>query len=203
MIYRAHRCERRHHVRAPSKGPHGQTAPNHLAQGREVRRDVVEALGAAGGHAKARHDLIEDQKGAGTRAERAKGIQEGLIRGDAIHIARDGLDDNAGDFRASRGKEGRDRLHIVIGQGQGVLREVRRYPGGVRLTQGQGTGARLDQQGIDMAVVAAFEFHHAIPSREPPGEAQGAHGCFRSRVHHAHLGHGRHHAHDLLRHGHF
>ena len=53
-------------------------------------------------HAKAGHHLVEDEHGAVAVAHGAQPLQETLARQYQAHVARDGLDDDAGDFSRSR-----------------------------------------------------------------------------------------------------
>ena len=62
--HRPERRQRLHHVAAAADGADRQPAADHLAERREVGRDVVLGLGAAGVEAEAGDHLVEDQQRA-------------------------------------------------------------------------------------------------------------------------------------------
>ncbi|MBP1725402.1 MAG: hypothetical protein H6Q51_700 [Deltaproteobacteria bacterium] len=53
-------------------------------------------------------------------------------------------------------------------------------PGTSRDTQGGYPGAGLDQQGVDVPVVAAVELDDLVSPRMAAGQAKGAHGRLRT-----------------------
>ena len=64
------------------------------------------------------------------------------------------------------------------------FRKLPGYAGTAGYAQGSHAGARLDQEGIGMAVIAAFEFDDLVSARIAPGQTDGAHDGFRSGTHH-------------------
>src|SRR5689334_19152187 len=52
---------------------------------------------------------------------------------------------------------------------------------------GERTAAGIDQQGVDMPVIAAFELDYFIPLREPARQANARHRRFGAAVYHPHL----------------
>src|SRR5205807_7051684 len=51
-----------HDLRRAADGRQGESAPDHLAEGRQVGDDAVVLLRAAVGQAEARDDLVEDER---------------------------------------------------------------------------------------------------------------------------------------------
>jgi hypothetical protein len=120
-------------------------------------------------HAKARHHFIEDQHGAITIADRAQPGQEARARHDEVHVAGDGLDDDAGDARAVGLECGLDRIKIVVGKHEGLAGDRRGHAGRRRLAESQRTGARLYEQAVAVAVITTCEFDDGAA----PGKAAG------------------------------
>ena len=85
-------------------------------------------------------------------ALRAQGLEKGLVRHDHAHVARDRFDDNGGDLVTVFGKSLLDGLFVVVGHENGVLGKVLGYARAARGSQGQGTGAGLDQHVVHVAV---------------------------------------------------
>ena len=56
-----------------------------------------------------------------------------------------------------------------------------------RVAKGKGTRARFDQQGIAMAVVAAFKFDDFAAAGKAARQTNGAHGGLGPRTGHSHL----------------
>ena len=74
----------------------------------------------------------------------------------------------------------------------------RRNAGGVGDAQRRHAGAGLDQQRIDVAVIAAFELDGEVAAGESARHAQRAHGGFGAGVDQAHHLHGRNDLRDQL-----
>ena len=62
-------------------------------------------------------------------ADLAQGLQKSRQRGDAVHIAGDRFDDDAGDLRADLVEGFPHLCTVVVVQGDGVLRQGGGYPG--------------------------------------------------------------------------
>ena len=93
LVDRPERGQPFHDVAAPAEGADRHAAADDLAERRQVRPDAIERLRAAGGDAKAGHDLVEDQHHAMRRAQVAQLFQETGHRRHAVHVAGNGLDD--------------------------------------------------------------------------------------------------------------
>ena len=102
-----------------------------------------------------------------------------------------GLDDDGGDLLAAS-RRGRRALGVVVGEDDGVRREVCGHAGGVGLAVGECAGAGGDEQRIDVAVVAAVELDDEVAFGEAAGEADGGHGGLGAGVAHADLFDGGH-----------
>ena len=74
---------------------------------------------------------------------------------------------------------------MIVGEGDGLGGEGAGDAGGVWLAKGEGSGAGGDEEGVGVAVVAAFKFYDFIAPGEAAGEADGGHGGFGAGVDHA------------------
>ncbi len=182
----------RHHVGAPAESADGHAAADDLAEGGEIGFDPVQGLGAAERDAETGHDLVENQQAAVVVAAAAQGREKPGQRRHAVHVARYRLDDDSGNALAVLGEGLLDLRRVVEIQGQRMRREIRGHAGRGRHAEGQGAGARLDQQRIGVSVVTAFELHDGVTTREAACQTNGRHGRFGARAHHAHLLHRRH-----------
>jgi hypothetical protein len=117
----------------------------------------------------------------------AQAFQEARGRLDQIHVAGDRLDDDAGDVGAMLGESLAHGVQVVVFQGQRVRNEFRRHAGRAGVAEGQQARARLHQQAVRMAVVAAFELHDLGAAGGAAGQADGRHGRFGARADQAHL----------------
>ena len=52
------------------------------------------------------------------------------------------------------------RVDIVVGGVEGIERSTFGYAGAVRSAEGEGTGTRLDEEAVAVAVVATFKFNY-------------------------------------------
>jgi hypothetical protein len=105
-----------HDRASAAERPDRHAAADHLAERGQVRRHVEEALRAPRVHAKTRHHFIEDQHRSVAIADRAQPAQEIAARHHEVHVARDWLDDDAGDARAVDLERGLERIEIVVGK---------------------------------------------------------------------------------------
>ena len=82
----------RHDLFATGNRRQRKPAADHLSQGADVRNDAIVFLGAPIGEAKARHNLVEDQRNAILPGDLPQALQEFGFRCDqALHR----LDDHA------------------------------------------------------------------------------------------------------------
>ena len=72
-------------------------------------------------------------------------------------------------------KEGLQGREVVVGSRKGIRRRRLGDAGAVRQAEGGHTRARMDEEKVRVAVVAAFELHYPVPPRECAGEPQGRH----------------------------
>ncbi len=93
-----------HDVAAPAIGRDGQAAADDFAEGGEVGQYVVQLLSAAGRHAEASHDLIEDKQRTVLAGDAAQGFEIAGLGRNAAHIAADGLDNDRRDLFPERSK---------------------------------------------------------------------------------------------------
>ena len=192
LVHRAGWRERFHHLFAPAKRTYRHTAADDFAKAGQIRDDVVVRLRARQRHAEAGHHFIDNQQRAKFVAQGAQARQELGLRRNTVHVARDRFNDNAGDLLWILLERFANGVEIVIGAGQGVLSEVRRYARRVWLAEGQRAGAGFHQQAVRVAVVAAFKFDDLVAAGKPARQTDRAHGRFGARVHHAHHVHRRH-----------
>ena len=114
------------------------------------------------------------------RAQRRQKIR---ARGNHIHIARDRLDDDGGDFAVERRERRRRRLRVVVRQNQRVARRPRRHPGRRRRAERERARSGGDQKRIGVAVIAAREFNQQIAVGESARDADRRHCRFGAGSH--------------------
>ena len=136
-------------------------------------------------------------------AQFAQALQITVHRRNAVHVAGDRLDDQAGDLVAQFGEQCLCRREVVVRQGErevGVrLRHARRG----RHAEGQRTGAGLDQKTVAMTVVAALELHNLAAAGGAAGEPDRRHGRLGAGIDHAHHLDRRDQPRDRFGHHHF
>ena len=134
-------------------------------------------------------------------AQSAQGVKIAVFGQDTAHVARDRLDDDAGDVFAVFRHDARDGVRIVERHGDCVLGDAFGHAGTRRHAEGRKPRSCVDEQAVAVAVVAADELDDLRASREAACKAQGAHRRFRARVDHAHELHRRisllHEAHEV------
>ena len=160
-----------HYLGPASVSAHRQPAADYLSERGDVRLDFEQRLRAAVCDTETGDDLVEYQQYAvlcGDLAKRGKIPVQG--RHDA-HVAGDGFKDYACDlfpvFLARR----RHRIDIIIVKRHGAACVFRRHPGAGRHAERGGARARLHQQPVRVAVVAAIELDDdgafRVSAREP------------------------------------
>ena len=203
LVDRARRRHLLHEVATTAIGTHRHAAADDLAEAGEVGGNAVVSLRTTQGHAEAGHHLVEDQQHAMLAAQLAQCLEIARLRRDAVHVACDRLDDEAGDVLAFLREEQAGGVDIVIRQGErevgGSLGHARRR----RHAESERAGPGLYQEAVAMAVVAAFELHDLRAARGAAGEADGRHRGLRARIDHAHHLHRGHQLYDGLGHRHF
>ncbi len=167
LIDRAGRRDLFHQVTAPAIGAHRHAAADDLAEGGQVRGDAVMRLRTAERDAEAGHYFVEDQQRAVLGTQRAQMIQIAFARRDAVHVAGDRLNDQAGDIVAEFVEQACGGLEIIERQRQREVGQRRGYARRGRGAERQRTGTGLHQERIAVAVVAAFELDDA----RTPGRA--------------------------------
>jgi hypothetical protein len=135
----------------------------------------IQALGRAQGDAEAGHHLVEDEQRAVLVAQLADALDEGHAGAHEVHVAGDRLDHHAGDVVAVGLEGGLDLFDVVVLQHQGVLHHLGRHAGAGGVAEGGQARAGLDQQGVGMAVVAAFELDDLAAAGGAARQADGAH----------------------------
>ena len=195
----AQRCEALHDACRAGHGAHGHAAADDLAEGGQVWRDAAPALCPRQRHPKARHHLVEDQHGAILGAQLAQPFQETGLRHHQVHVAGNGLDDQAGHIIRVLLEQAANTVQIVVAGDERVLDHVLGHAGRAGVAEGQRTAARLHQQAVCRAVVAALELDDAVAARVAAGQPQGRHGGFRAGTGEAHPLDVREHVADSLR----
>ncbi len=117
--------------------------------------------------------------------ELAHRAQIPLPRRDAAHVARDRLDDDGGDFVAMLVHDFLQRVDVVVRHGQRVLRRAFRDARRARHAERRHAAARVDEQAVAVAVIAADEFQNLVASRVAARETQSAHRGLRAGIDHA------------------
>ena len=208
LVDGAQRRELFHDLAAGTECRHGHAAADDLAHHGDVGRKAfdflgVQALGAAQGDAKARHDLVIDQQRAMLAGQLADATGEVHRGAHKVHIAGNRLHDDAGNVAAHLGKGLFELSNVVVLQHDGVLGHIGRHTGRGRGAEGGQTRAGLDQQRIRMAVVAAVELDDLVAAGVAARQAQRAHAGFGAGADQAHHVHAGHEGADLLGQHHF
>ena len=185
--------------RRPAEGADGHAAADDLPERREVGRDAVERLRTAERDPEPGHHLVEDEQCAVPRALRAQRLEEAGRGRHAAHVAGHRLDDDAGDLAPGLGKAALERRGVVVRQRRRRGGDRGRNPGRIRHAERQRARARLHQQPVGMAVVAALELDDAVAAGESAREADRAHRRLGAGAHHAQALDGRHELGDPAR----
>ncbi len=175
-----------HDVAFPAECADGHAAADHLPERGEVWLYAVETLCPMKSKTEARHDLVQYQQRTAPGALLAQRLKETRRRRDAVHIARDGLHDDTGDLVAVFGECLAHTLDIVVGKCHGVISQRRGDSRRARHTQCQGAGARFDQQGVRVPVIAALKLYNGVAVGITTCEADCAHGGLCPGVDHPH-----------------
>ena len=105
---------------------------------------------------------------------------------DEAHVPGHRLDDHGGDLACVLGEQPLDRGEVVVRRGQRVRDRARRHAGRVRQAERRHAGARLDEQEVRVAVVAAGELDDLRAPGERAREPERAHRRLGARVDEAH-----------------
>ena len=203
LVDRAARRDLRHQVATAAVGADRHAAADDLAERAQVRRDAVALLRAAERDAEAGHHFVEDQQRAVLRAQLAQVLQVAVARQDAVGVADDRLDDQAGDLAADVVEQLRRGIEIVVGQRQREVGERRRHARRIRQAQRHHAAAGLHQEAVAVAVVAAFELDDAVAAGGAARDADRRQRRLGAGVDHAHHLAARHDRGDRLGHRHF
>mmetsp|Transcript_27728 Transcript_27728/g.85715 ORF Transcript_27728/g.85715 Transcript_27728/m.85715 type:complete len:405 (-) Transcript_27728:166-1380(-) len=188
LVHRARGRDLLHDVAAPAVRADGQAAADDLAHRRHVGRHAEVLLRAAVVDAEARHDLVEDQQRAVLRRERAEALEELLRRRDEARVAHDGLEHDGGAL--VRLEELLDGGEVVVLRDERARRRAGRHARRVGQTERRDARARLDEEAVRVAVVAALELDDLLAARVRADEAEHAHARLRARVREADHLHG-------------
>jgi len=173
-----------HDFGATAEGADGEAAADDLSEGGEIGDDAAEFLVAAAGEAEAGHDFVEDEDGIVSGAEFAEGFEEAWFGEVKASVGGDGFDDDRGDFVAAGMEEGAESWFVVVRESDGEGGEIGGNACAVWGTVSEGAATGFDEEGIDMAMIAAFEFEDEVAFGEATGEADAGHGGFGAAVDH-------------------
>ena len=176
----------RHDLALAAKRPDGQAAADDLTKAGEIRHHAEDLLRPASAGAEAADDLVEDEHSAVFAGDFAQAFEEALFRHDQAHVAWDRLNDDRSDLRWMLLKEGAHTRQIVVLGHQRFLGHICWHTRARWHTEGHGAAARVDQQMIGVAVVAAFKFHDQIAPGVAARQTQRAHRRLRAGGDHAH-----------------
>ncbi len=153
----------------------------------------VELLGAAGSHAEAGHDFVEDQQRAVAGGDARRASRKPGLGGTQPMLPQTGSTMTAAIWSAMwRGKPLPRPAASLNGTVMVVSLKPLRNAGGIGKAESRDAGSGFDEQRIDVAVIAAFELDGEVAAGEAAGDAQGAHGGFGAGVDQAHHLHGGH-----------
>ena len=172
----------------PPYAPTGMPPPTILPRRREIGLHARQSLlRTAVGEAKTGHHLVENQKRPVPPAEPLGRFEKSGLGQHHAHVADDRFEDHAGDLVPVTGERLFQPLRIVEFEcervGRAACGDSRRRGRAVR----QGSAACFHQQAVDVAVVAAGEFHDPIATCKTTSHADRAHRGFGPRADHPHL----------------
>ena len=171
-----------HDFGAAAEGADGEATADDFAEEGEVGMDAGEFLDAAEGEAEAGHDFVEDEEGAVGVGEVAELLEESGCGEDEAGVGGVGFEDDGGDLVGELGKGSFDEIDAVEGEGDGEGGEGLGDAGAIGLAEGEGSTAGFDEEGVDMAVVAACEFDDFGASCVAASKADGGEGGFGAAV---------------------
>ena len=173
--------ERIHVLRVAGEDADRQTAADYLAVSRHVALDAPVALHAGRVHAKAGHDLVDDQGGLVGRGDIAQLLHEFLRP--QIGMARlYRLDQDRGDI-VDVGLDPFEAFGPGVGQYDHVAHGALRDAGREReSTRNARLAARLDEHFVELAVIVAVEADDLILAGHGAREAHRCHHGFRTGI---------------------
>ena len=109
----------------------------------------------------------------------AQGFKKARDWLDHIHVARDRLNNDAGNLFAVRGEGGFDASDIVVIQHDGMGDKFGWHAGRSRIAaRGEQARARLDQEAVCMAVITAFKLNDLVAAGGATRQTNRRHGGF-------------------------
>ena len=159
--HRAERRQRLHDVAPAADGADRQAAADDLAERREVGRDVVLRLRAAGVEPEPGDHLVEDQQRADPVALGPQALEEPGLRGDDAHVGGDRLDDHGGDVVVERG-------HLVVRHDERLGDRAGRHAGRAGQAERGDAAAAGGEQRVGGAVEVAVERDDPVAARCSP-----------------------------------
>ena len=121
-------------------------------------------------------------------------LQVAIARQDAVGVADDRFDDDAGDVAAHFVEQLCRRVEVVIGKGEREVGQRLGHAGRIGQSERERARAGLHQEAVAVAVVAALELHQAGAAGGAARQADRRQRGFGTRIDHAHHLHGRHQA---------
>src|SRR5215208_6082597 len=150
---------------APISGDR-QPATDDFAERRQVGGDPEALACATWCDAESCHHLVEYEKRTGVVGECTKPFQKIGIRRNKSRIADDRLDNNGGDSTLILAHQVHRGLEVVERSRQGEGSELGGNAWRIRKAQRRDTGTRVNQKGISVSMIAAFELEDRIASRK-------------------------------------
>mmetsp|Transcript_1349 Transcript_1349/g.3817 ORF Transcript_1349/g.3817 Transcript_1349/m.3817 type:complete len:483 (+) Transcript_1349:151-1599(+) len=199
LVHRARRRDLLHDLLLAGVRTDGEAATDDLAEGGEVRLDAPVLLRATVRDAESGHHLVEHEDGAIGVAELAQAGEELLVRNDEARVADDALEDHARDLALVCLEERLHRLEVVVRRNERRLRRALGHTGRVRQAERSDAGARGNEEGVGVAVVAAVELDHLLALGVRAHQAEHTHAGLGAGVGEAHHLHRRHRVDDHLR----
>ena len=158
-----------HDLPAAAEGADGEAAPDDLPQAGKIGGDAGQGLPAAVGDAESGDHLVEDQEDAVLAGDLPQRFEESRPGGDHPHVAGDRFDDDAGQIPAEALDGVADRGGVVVRQRD---RQFGQLPGNAGASGYPERGhprARLYEERIGMAVIAAGELDDLLPAGNSRG----------------------------------
>ena len=187
LVHRPVRREAVHDFRAPAERPDRQPATDHLAEAAQVRRDAKSPLCPGQTKSKAGHHLVKNQQCPVLGGDVSQRLKVTVTRQIQSRVGRNRLENDPGNIGTVPGKRGVHRLLVIKRQDDGLAGELWRHTRAVRLAKRQRAGTGLDEQRIDVPVVATLELDDLAALGEAARQPDCRHRCLGAGIAHSHL----------------
>ena len=181
LIHGADRRDQLHQIGAAGVGGDRKPAADHFAVRDEIGAQAKLGRHPAAADAEAADDFVENHQ----RAARPAAFDDtrdplGALRQQSV-VRRQRLDDHGGDGVSRFVEQPIERRLVIERRHERVGENAVRHAGARRRHASRQPAAGLDEHGVGVAVIAAFEFQNPRPSGRRARDAQRGHHRFGAR----------------------